>query len=791
MESEKMESKIAKYLDAFNKKLIIPKKITKEDYNNKFKNINTDYIKSEDGEYYYLRNNLKVENIETIYKKLPEDYKNEYIQKTGLSNIKGQIIFRGQDNYKWSIMSSAGRRLSKDNHNKQDDFITYHVNLIENARKYGYGKLEAGSNLSDLEMLAEIQHRGGATCLIDFSTNILIALWMATEEKYKNETILNSNGKINNNGSDEKVDGKIFWIDLGNEINQSNIMYYNEDKKDNENNKIHRILRNIRINQELKREKVEPTYWLWNPTKLNNRIIMQDSVFLFGLAAFPEYYKQIRMVYDEMIIENGDKAQLRKELELLFGINAETVYYDLSGFSLNANNQNVKISDRILPDKNCLYNAKECIKNSQFSQAISYLNDSYSCKKDNNNKCKKGKTPCENNSLGEILFWKAKVCYERKEIGRALLNFSEAAEKLEEENCLQAEKKNYYLLCETYRMLSIINYSKFEYENALKADSELKKIYEKYNCDNSKDLNGVDSFFALIELNIFLFNIDKAKNLIDETRTKLAKIFASDNKKYTYINNSNILLCFLENLYLCLKECKKIEKNIHKHNQSSDNIKNNDIKINESILKKYFDDIDKILKDIFIKLDQNKEDEKELNKNKISLIGYFNWDYSDAIKWVEKIKEKEKKDTMHEIVYKNAEKIILMAEKAEDIQSKLLNKVFSESISVSSNIPDKIEENVFDELNNDKNTGIKEILSFFYKKEENKKEKNYYYLLKKENDIIKDGYKNNIENYYNAKKQISEIIEKYKKEQENKEENQPKEIIAPALEEGEENSHLN
>ncbi len=78
--------------------------------------------------------------------------------------------------------------------------------------------------MSDLDVLAEIQHLGGATCLVDFSTNFLIALWMASGEESKKEPKLN-NGKLvkDNNENAEysytPLNGKIFWIDLGEDRN--------------------------------------------------------------------------------------------------------------------------------------------------------------------------------------------------------------------------------------------------------------------------------------------------------------------------------------------------------------------------------------------------------------------------------------------------------------------------------------------------------------------------------------------------------------------------------------------
>lgn len=77
----------------------------------------------------------------------------------------------------------------------------------------GYGKLDLQTELSDLEILAEIQHLGGATCLTDFTTNFLIALWFATSPK-------------------EDADGKLVWLDLGQPTNFRLINYCNgEDEK--------------------------------------------------------------------------------------------------------------------------------------------------------------------------------------------------------------------------------------------------------------------------------------------------------------------------------------------------------------------------------------------------------------------------------------------------------------------------------------------------------------------------------------------------------------------------------
>ena len=47
--------------------------------------------------------------------------------------------------------------------------------------------------LSDLELLAELQHFGAATCLIDFSRSALVALWFACQTRISGGE---ANGKV-------------------------------------------------------------------------------------------------------------------------------------------------------------------------------------------------------------------------------------------------------------------------------------------------------------------------------------------------------------------------------------------------------------------------------------------------------------------------------------------------------------------------------------------------------------------------------------------------------------------
>ena len=105
---------------------------------------------------------------------------------------EANLIFRGQADREWPLESSADRRLRKVT---PRDVIEYVIErLLHPARDEGYGH-HAGKPLSDLELLATLQHHGAATCLIDFTSNFHIALWFACQ--------------------DHQLDGSVFVVNRG------------------------------------------------------------------------------------------------------------------------------------------------------------------------------------------------------------------------------------------------------------------------------------------------------------------------------------------------------------------------------------------------------------------------------------------------------------------------------------------------------------------------------------------------------------------------------------------------
>ena len=193
-----------------------------------------------------------------------------------LTGSEGNYAYRGQENAVWEVESGALRRLKETNPQaknptpqgekptpSKEDFISYHKKeLLEPARMDGHG-VEEGRKLSDLELLAKLQHYGAATCLIDFTRNFFVAMWFACQshkEEVKEEV--------------KEEDGKIFILNTSDEKN-----FLSLEEKDLEK-EVTPILKFRTRGETTLSEK--RSLWHWSPHGLNERILKQDSLFIFG-----------------------------------------------------------------------------------------------------------------------------------------------------------------------------------------------------------------------------------------------------------------------------------------------------------------------------------------------------------------------------------------------------------------------------------------------------------------------------------------------------------------------------
>ena len=157
--------------------------------------------------------------------------------------------------------------------------------LIENARLIGHD-MKNGRVLSDLELLAELQHFGAATCLIDFTRNSLIALWFACQEH-----------------SHSKANGKVSAVlDVFRKVNTVLIKKDIDYFYTSEGSGIYK----------------------WDTMPQNNRIIAQQSVFIFGRG---------RIDPEECVIDKESKSAILKSLKQLVGIAGSSMFPDFDGFA--------------------------------------------------------------------------------------------------------------------------------------------------------------------------------------------------------------------------------------------------------------------------------------------------------------------------------------------------------------------------------------------------------------------------------------------------------------------------
>ena len=217
----------------------------------------------------------------------------------------GVYLFRGVPNEDYEIEASAYRR-PKEAHRDFERFLQINKSLIRDARLQGYDNRN-GQKLEDLEILAEFQHFGAATCLIDFTYNALIALWFACQPDSKTPS---DAAKIPN--------GKVFTVqnkppgfrEVTPELLKERIDYFFQHDKDGRSQ--YPQLGSKQLYQ-------------WQPQQQNNRIIAQQSIFLFGDFQFE--------ADAECVILEDNKENILTALQQISGITEATLFPDFDGLA--------------------------------------------------------------------------------------------------------------------------------------------------------------------------------------------------------------------------------------------------------------------------------------------------------------------------------------------------------------------------------------------------------------------------------------------------------------------------
>ena len=222
-----------------------------------------------------------------------------------------EFVFRGVTNEEYPIQASAVLRPDEKEQTDEkkrrfEKFLYINKDLIRKAKQRGYNKKD-GTELNVLDILAELQHYGAATCLIDFTYSAQIALWFACQPASKKE-------KGESEDSEIPPNGKVYAVHIKppkfTEITPEFMAKDTEQKKD--------------IGYFLKEGNDAQLYYL-QPKLQNHRIIAQQSVFLFGQYKFKGD--------DYCVIDAACKENILKELHRVSSITDDKLFPDFEGFA--------------------------------------------------------------------------------------------------------------------------------------------------------------------------------------------------------------------------------------------------------------------------------------------------------------------------------------------------------------------------------------------------------------------------------------------------------------------------
>ena len=199
------------------------------------------------------------------------------------------FVYRGMPKACWGVESSASRRIRHPQKTLPPLPVlqSYIERLLQNARERRFQEYD-GKDLTNLQLLAELQHYGAATCLIDFTSNALIALWFACRDEGR------------------QIPGRVvamadtpgrFSPEDPTDLPKDSVNFLSEDK-----------------------------LWKWKPIHPSIRIATQQSVFVFGPG------KIDKKDYESIEIDGGSKGKIREELARRFDIVEQHLFRDFTGF---------------------------------------------------------------------------------------------------------------------------------------------------------------------------------------------------------------------------------------------------------------------------------------------------------------------------------------------------------------------------------------------------------------------------------------------------------------------------
>lgn len=208
----------------------------------------------------------------------------------------GDAVYRGQAKAEWRVDCSAARRLApgakgEDLGKVTHSLAAYTEILLRGALRHVGNCPELPPGSSELEILAQLQHQGAATGLIDFTTEALVALWFACNEHLEE-------------------DGAVYILP------RSEVQVIADPEA-----RIHGVMRYFE-NPSVREDRL----YVWSPHGLRGRPASQGSVFVFG-----EPFLWPRQLW-RVVVARASKSALLEELQAEHGLTDHTLFPDLAGY---------------------------------------------------------------------------------------------------------------------------------------------------------------------------------------------------------------------------------------------------------------------------------------------------------------------------------------------------------------------------------------------------------------------------------------------------------------------------
>lgn len=205
------------------------------------------------------------------------------------------FLYRGQRDSDWPVSCAAARRLVTNpadflalRNLSEKTLIGYLEFLVAKARMRGLMPSGLRDDASSLELLAQLQHQGAATGLIDCTRQPLVALWFAC-------------------GQQNSRDGAVY------------VLPHSSTRELSSRGDIER---------ELQSHYLDDTILSWEPSVIGNRIVAQSSIFLLGVTAIGQDK------LEKVIVKTESKTKIRAQLANVYGITEELLFLDFPGYAM-------------------------------------------------------------------------------------------------------------------------------------------------------------------------------------------------------------------------------------------------------------------------------------------------------------------------------------------------------------------------------------------------------------------------------------------------------------------------